>query len=60
MIERNPATGIVVVEEWFTDGSLHRADGPAMIERDPATDTVTNEEWWKDGKKIASPRAAAK
>ena len=48
--ERDAATGTVTYEEWWKDGKLDRADGPAYIVRDAATGTVTREAWWKDGK----------
>ena len=48
-IERDPITGIVTYEQWYSDGVPDRADGPALIERDPVTGAVIYEEWWKDG-----------
>jgi hypothetical protein len=47
--ETDPATGTVTREEWFKDGNLDRADGPAVVWRDATTGTVTREGWWKDG-----------
>jgi hypothetical protein len=48
---RNRATGIVIHEEWdMDDGTLDRADGPALTNRDPITGIVTFEAWCKNGK----------
>jgi hypothetical protein len=46
----------VTDEEWYKDGKLDRADGPADFEREP--DGTTRQHWYKDGKEIAPPGAA--
>jgi hypothetical protein len=47
----DPKTGVVVREEWQTNGKLDRADGPAEFVRDPATGTTTKETWYSFGSK---------
>lgn len=55
VIERDPISGLVTVEEWFLNGSPHR-DGPqaAIIHRDGATGIVYREEHWKHGQRHAA------
>jgi hypothetical protein len=49
VIETSEATGVVVLEQYYRDGQLHRDHGPAWIDRDPETGTVVSEVWVKNG-----------
>jgi hypothetical protein len=55
-IERDPKTGIAVLEEWFNEkGDLHRSGGPAVIQR--ADDgAVLLRQWFENGRGPLTPR----
>lgn len=47
-IERDPATGKAIWEEWLENGQRHRPDNlPALISRNPMTLIVTSEHYTK-------------
>jgi hypothetical protein len=41
---------LVMEEEWWFEGKLHRIDGPAVIR--PGKKKGIHKEWWIDGKLI--------
>jgi hypothetical protein len=50
IVIRDPATGIVLHEQWREHGEPHRDGGPARIERNLKTGVATSEAWYKNGK----------
>jgi hypothetical protein len=48
LIERDVTTGVILREEYFRDGQVHREDGPASTSRD-AAGAVTGETWHRHG-----------
>jgi hypothetical protein len=49
VIDKDDSTGIVTCEEYYRDGQLHRADGPATISRYP-DGTLCAQAWYRQGK----------
>jgi hypothetical protein len=59
-IERNAQSGIIVHEEWWSNGQRHRTDGgPALVLRDSLTGQILFEEWWLNGKRHRDDGPAA-
>jgi hypothetical protein len=59
-IARDPTTGVVLEEEWYRYGKLHREDGPAIIRRAP-DGKVKYTSWYQNGELIPyrnRPKAA--
>jgi hypothetical protein len=52
IVERDPFTGRVLLEEWYKDGKLHRENGPAVVHYDEDGPGIQHQRWWKDGEML--------
>ena len=48
IIERDELTGVIVWEEWYTNGTLDRPNDPAIVQRDKSG-AVTYQAWYRNG-----------
>lgn len=52
LIERDPHSKVIVREEYWQLGMLHRMRNPAVIKRDPNTGSVISEEYFRNDVKV--------
>lgn len=52
VVERDPVTGRVLLEEWYKDGKLHRDNGPAIIHYNEDGPGIESQSWWKGGEML--------
>ncbi len=52
IVERDPFTGKVLLEEWYKDGKLHRENGPAIVHYNEDGPGIQHQRWWKDGEML--------
>lgn len=52
IIHRDPQSGEVFWQEWWSNGKLHREDGPAIIIEDIATGDILDQRYYHHSEQI--------
>ncbi len=49
VIHRDPESGKVFWQEWWSNGKLHRENGPAILVENPITGEIEDKRYYRDG-----------
>lgn len=49
IIHRDPESGKVFWQEWWSNGKLHREDGPAILVENPTTGEIEDQRYYRNG-----------